>query len=121
MTARGLTIKNSSITLCVDQLGLKYELPPYVINEPLAYGQIKQIESAPLGNRKTITVTVRSSKRPDVRLAICTHDTGEVLRTAYVTKTKATESIRLFFNGVEIKGESYLGRLEEGVVVQALG
>lgn len=107
--------------MCVDQLGLKYELPPFVINEPLAYGQIKQIESAPLGNRKTITITVRSSKRPDVQLAISTHDTGEVLKTAYVTKTKATESIRLFFNGVEIKGGSYLERLVDGVVVQALG
>lgn len=119
--ASGLSLQQASITLCMDELGMKYELPPFMVNEPLFYGQIKQIQSIPPGPHRAITVTVRSAKRPDVQLTLSTHDTGETLRTAYVSHTRATETMRLFFNGVEIKQSSYLARLEDGVVVQALG
>lgn len=119
--ASGLSLQQASITLCMDEFGMKYELPPFMINEPLFYGQIKQIQAAPPGPNRAFTVTVRSSKRPDVQLTVSTHDTGETLKTAYISHTKATEAMRLFFNGVEIKQGSYLARLEDGVVVQALG
>lgn len=119
--ASGFTLPQASIMLCIDQYGQKYELPPFMINEPISYGESKANEMTPQGKSKVITVTVRSSKRTDVNLIISTHDTGKTLKTAYVSHTKATETLRLFFNGVEIKDEGYLAKLEDGVVVQALG
>ena len=107
--------------MCIDHLGQKYELPPFVINDPMSYGEGNKLDSPPQGHSKAIIVTIRSSKRPDVNLTISTHDTGKALKAAYIAHTKATEALRLFFNGVEMKDEGYLSKLEDGVVVQALG
>lgn len=119
--ASGLNIHQGGISLCVDSSGLKYELPPFMVNDALVYGQERKTELSPEGKNKPITVTVRSAKRPDVQLTVNTHDTGKALKSAYVSRTKATETVRLFYNGTEVKDTGYLGRLEEGVVVQALG
>ena len=119
--ASGLTMHQGYIMVCYDELGFKYELPPFVINEPTEYGEAKEDKVVPVALAMPLDLTVRSAKRPDVAVHINSNQTGKDLKAAYRSAAHAEGPIRLFFNGREVKDNGYLCSLSSGVVVQAMG
>ena len=119
--ASGLTMHQGYIMVCYDELGFKYELPPFVINEPTEYGEAKEDKVVPVALAMPLDLTVRSAKRPEVAVHINSNQTGKDLKAAYRSAAHAEGPIRLFFNGREVKDNGYLCSLSSGVVVQAMG
>ena len=120
LKASGLTMHQGYLLVCYDELGFKYELPPFVVNEPTSYGETKTDPKPPTQAGVPLTIVIRSVKRPDATVNVTTTDTGKKLKSVYAEQAKA-EGNRLFFNGREIKDGSYLTNLSPGVVVQAMG
>lgn len=119
--ASGLTMQQGYILVCYDELGVKYELPPFVINEPTSYGQPKEEVKTPDRPGQSVSITVRSVHRPDVTVTINTNETGKKLKSLYAEAAKPAGPQRMFFNGVELKDGAFLTSLSAGVVVTAMG
>jgi hypothetical protein len=64
---------------------------------------------------------VRSAKRPDAAVHINSNQTSKQLKTAYIAAAKVEGTVRLFFNGRELKDGACLYGLSSGMVVQAMG
>lgn len=119
--ASGLTMHKGYLMLCYDEVGVRYEVPPFVINEPTEYGQ-DRADLPPAAPGVPLELVVRSAKRPDTTVTIISTQTGKDLKTLYLSNIHSeSTSVRLFFNGHEIKDSSYLTELTSGVVVQAMG
>lgn len=119
--ASGLIMHQDYIMVCYDELGFKYELPPFVINEPTGYGEGKEEQVTPSLPGVPLELTVRSAKRPDAAVHINSNQTSKELKTAYIAAAKVEGTVRLFFNGRELKDGACLYGLSSGVVVQAMG
>ena len=119
--ASGLTMQQGYLLVCYDDLGFKYELPPFVVNEATDYGHEK-LDMTPVAPGVALELVVRSAKRPDATVHINSNQTGSDLKSAYFSSSKTDPTpVRLFFNGREIKDNAYLTHLTSGVVVQAMG
>jgi len=119
--ASGLNMHQGYIMVCYDDLGFKYELPPFVVNEPTQYGEMKEEHVTPTAPGVPLSLTVRSAKLGDAAVQINSNQTGKELKAAYLSAAKTQGAPRLFFNGLEIKDGACLYSLKSGVVVQAMG
>ena len=122
--AAGLRMPQGSILLCYDAHGLKYELPPYVVNEADEYGTGEKLPPVPTNMKEEmLEVTVRSAHKGDVKMHISSLTTGRQLKDQYVAQTESQSMPRMFYGGREITDEVLLAQRQvtSGVVIQAMG
>lgn len=122
--AAGLKMTNGLMLQVYDNLGHRYDVPPYVINEPAKYGKGPLAPSLPIGfNEKTISFTLRSAKYSDLPLEVLNSTAVEWVRQKYSKEKAVNEgNVLLFYNGKELKDGFTLGhyKIEEGIVIQIL-
>lgn len=120
--ASGLSMLSGSLMLTFDEVGYRYDLPVYVINEANKYGSETPFVKLP-GNYKgeDLNLVLRCSKFPDTKLMINSSETVSLLKKLFAEKkTVEADKLRLFYNGKELKNEMYLFHcgLKENIVVQ---
>lgn len=95
------------LMICFDATGKRYDLPPYVINEPLKYGAPKQ-------NHKTVKpikvevlqLILRSTNFSDLSINVSSIDQVSCAKENFVNHHNLQGSkIRLFYCGKELKNE----------------
>lgn len=121
LQAAEIFTEKESMTICIDTNGIRYELPPFVINDPVSY------YNAPIPKKAKSTLREESievpAKQVKLRLMPEQHDTVvRVMNTSTIAaikeeylRAKGGEPmhLRLFFGGKELKDQSTL--LEYGV------
>lgn len=120
--AGGLTLAQGTIQVCYDSTGRKYELPPYVINEPVCFRPPEENAVVAIPN-ETYHLTLRSTKAPDMSVIMNSLQQAVHLKEVFSAKTNiAIDKVRLFFNGKELKNNMPLGKaqLTNEVVVQVM-
>lgn len=107
-----VTLKNGSITTCEDSHGTLYEIPPYVVNNPVYFPSEKkqQVAKPQLIENELITLKIRrTGKEQDVSIEIETKNLARVLKEAYAEKESLqVDTLRLFFSGKELKDDQSL-------------
>lgn len=120
--AGGLTMPQGSIMVCYDSTGRKYEVPPFVINEPTRFRLAEEATNAEIRN-ETYHLTLRSAKSPDMSVIMSSLQQAVHLKEVFSAKSNIPiDKIRLFFNGRELKNDMPLGKakLMNEVVVQVM-
>lgn len=120
-----ISIQNGTMSLCIDSRGNRYELPPFVLTDPMQFAEDKETMSRKAGNNKpepvkTIEVKVRSmTTQQDSVLTLSNDQTVLQLKTRLPFKPQAC---RLFFGGKEMKDHEQLleYRIRSGMVIQML-
>lgn len=118
-----VAVQNGSMALCVDSRGSRYELPPFVLTDPMQFSEDKETMSRKAGNNKPEPI-----KSIEVKLRSMTTQKDQVVSVRNdqtVGEVKALlpdKGCRLFFGGKEMKdGEQLLEyRIRSGMVVQML-
>ena len=109
--------------LTFDEVGNRYDLPVYVINDASRYGAEKPLPKHQEGyNGYNVNLTVRSVKCRDTQLTVNTADTVAALKDKFAASSNfSAQNIRLFYNGKELKNEVQIYHYEvnDGIVVQA--
>lgn len=104
-----IVTEKDSMSVCFDSGGLRYELPPFVINDPVTYYN-GRAPKKPKKPSKEAQITVKLRLMPDQ------HDTlVPLLNTSTVAQLKAEYrrmkglgDMRLFFGGKELKDDGKL-------------
>ena len=120
--AGGLTMPQGTIMVCYDSTGRKYELPPFMVNEPVRYRPPEEADNVEVRN-ETYHLTLRSAKIPDMAVIMSSLQQAVHLKEVFSSKANIPlEKIRLFFNGKELKNDTPLGKakLMNEVVVQVM-
>lgn len=120
--AGGLSFAQGTIQVCYDSSGRKYELPPFIINEPVCFRPPEDTAPVEIPN-ETYHLTLRSAKEKDMSVIMSSLQQAVHLKEVYSAKTNIPiEKVRLFFNGRELKNDTPLGkaRLTNEVVVQVM-
>lgn len=114
----------NSITSCKDSDGFSYEIPVFIVNNPIEFLMRKKKNpkaKAPI--EETVQIRIRRSDRvDDIEVSIESAKTAVALKGKYADlEGIPVETVRLFFNGKELKGEETLGAYEirSAMVVQA--
>ena len=118
----GLTLNNGVIQQTYDDRGYRYDLPPFVINPAVKYGEGRAvIRTASPVRKEIINVVFRSAGRSDCSLSVSNDENIKKIKERYIDATKLQKDVRLFFNGKEIKDEMVLGNcnVSNNMVVQA--
>ena len=119
---------NGSIQMCIDHKFNKYELPVFCVNPPLSFESTK-IEDRNLAlefEDKEVEVVVRSTKYPngDIKFNEQTSATIDSIKDSIRAQKELSSdtSIRLFYQGREMKDGNYLGSYGyvSGLVIQAM-
>ena len=109
--------------LTFDDVGYRYDLPVYVINEASRYGVEKSLPKIPNNFKgNDINLAVRCVKFKDTELIINTCESILELKEKFKEKNSlGNEKVRLFFNGKELKNEMIMHhcKIYDGVVIQA--
>mmetsp|Transcript_18183 Transcript_18183/g.32591 ORF Transcript_18183/g.32591 Transcript_18183/m.32591 type:complete len:121 (+) Transcript_18183:436-798(+) len=116
---------NGLLMIVYDSDGTRYDLPPYVINEPLEYGTF---DSSPrlseLSIEKSVNLTFRHALKGDKRLSISNYSAVKELKEKYLglMSLVGDTKLRLFYNGQELMDDNKLGNYEvkDNTVVQVL-
>ena len=118
----GLTLNNGLLQQTYDERGYRYDLPPFVINPAVKYGDVKTITkvNAHVKGEK-LELTFRSAGMDDCKLTLKTDESISTVKKKYLEKVKLDKIVRLFFNGKELQDDSLLGQysISNGFVVQA--
>lgn len=115
-----IKLERENMTLLVDSDGYHYQLPPFMINDPIF--TIFENPAKKLKTLSKIKLKARVASIPnDLEIEIDNNKTGQDLKTI-IAEIKGTEidKIRVFFNGKEIKDTDILVNcnLEDGMVIQ---
>ncbi|CAG9329038.1 UBTD2_7 [Blepharisma stoltei] len=120
--AAGLSLADGVLMTVYDQGQHRYEIPPYLINEPEHYGPGLDVISInqPI-KEELIELTLRSTKYKDwvVRISNCTKVTQ--LKEDYARNFDTKDlKIRMFSNGKELKDGNTLAHhnVKAGMVLQ---
>mmetsp|Transcript_18184 Transcript_18184/g.32593 ORF Transcript_18184/g.32593 Transcript_18184/m.32593 type:complete len:223 (+) Transcript_18184:115-783(+) len=121
----GIYMPNGLLMIVYDSDGTRYDLPPYVINEPLEYGTF---DSSPrlseLSIEKSVNLTFRHALKGDKRLSISNYSAVKELKEKYLglMSLVGDTKLRLFYNGQELMDDNKLGNYEvkDNTVVQVL-
>ena len=120
--AAGLRFATDQLAQTYDDTGVRYDLPPFIMSEPVRYG--KRQEPAPIVAKDArISLVVRSSKAKDQTITVSTLQKANELKRAYSSLSQLPlAQIRLFFNGRELKDDDVLAQfnLSDQVVVQCM-
>ena len=121
----GIAIKGENLTVLEDTNGNVYEVPCFMINDPLCFSNEikKRVPKQVIAENVEITVKVR---RPgfadDETFQINNLKTGEDLKRVYAEKVGVElGSLKLFFGGREIKYENSIANnlIQNEMVIQA--
>lgn len=125
-----ITHQNDSLSVCYDNSGFRYEIPAWVINDPVKFsGQelisqmnkiVRASTSAP--SDADLELKLRTVSNPqDVTISISSAAKVKLLKQMYCNqKNLSVGSIRLFFGGKELNDDSCISdyNLENGMVIQ---
>lgn len=120
--AGGLTMPQGTIMVCYDSTGRKYEVPPFMVNEPIRFRLSEEASNSELRN-ETYHLTLRSAKAEDMSVIMSSLQQAVHLKEVFSAKTNIPiDKVRLFFNGRELKNDTPLGKakLMNEVVVQVM-
>ena len=126
LQAGHVSVQSGSMSVCVDSRGLKYELPPFVLTDPMQFFEDKETQTRKAGTNKPEVI-----KRIEIKLRNMTTQQDkplEIRNDQTVAEVKAlmprgkTGLCRLFFGGKEMKDDEKLldYRLKSGMVIQML-
>mmetsp|Transcript_3379 Transcript_3379/g.3103 ORF Transcript_3379/g.3103 Transcript_3379/m.3103 type:complete len:129 (-) Transcript_3379:4-390(-) len=120
-----IKLKNDSITQCEDSHGTLYEIPPYIVNDPIYFPNEKKVmvpKPAFIENELINVKIRRAGKEHDTEIQIETKNLSRVLKEIYAEKDGLNpETLRLFFSGKELKDDQALSGyyVRNDMVVQA--
>ncbi|CAG9314671.1 unnamed protein product [Blepharisma stoltei] len=120
-----IKLKNDSITHCEDAHGTIYDIPPYIVNDPIYFPNEKKVmvPKPSLIENELITLKIRrTGKEHDTEIQIETKNLSRVLKEIYAEKDGLDpETLRLFFSGKELKDDQALSSyyVRNEMVVQA--
>lgn len=113
---------DNSLLVVYDDRQHRYDIPPFVLNEPEKYGtgqpQPKGQFDVP---EQVLSLKLRCAKHPDFETTISSYSDSESLKQIFAEKhCLGLGDIRLFYNGKELKVDTQLGMysLTTGCVVQ---
>lgn len=121
-------MENDNLTVNFDRHGQRYEIPIFVINDPVSFaeGKMAPRQRKPLENVE-IKIKIRCFKVSDKDIDITIENSKTILelKNVYSSKlddTKPVESMRVFFGGKELKDDETLiqNRVRKNNVVQIL-
>jgi len=108
----GITMRNGNISLCEDTNGNVYEVPPFVINDPVAFANEKKQKTAkpkPVINESIKVKIRRPGKEQDVDFDLESMIPVSQLKQMYAEKEELDPTkIRMFFGGRELKDDQTL-------------
>ena len=117
----GLTLPNGLIQQTYDAQGYRYDLPPFVINQAVKYGEGKLMQK-PVSTVKVckLDLVFRAAGKNDVSLAVDSTESVGKVKEKYLQTCQLSASLRFFFNGRELKDESLIGQspIQNSVVIQ---
>ena len=107
----GLFVENGSMTVCYDNLGNRYTIPIFVLNDPSALKSGVQFNTTEGDN---LSIKIREAGK-DVDLDIRNTESVLALKQIY-----GKRNVRLFFGGKEMQDNRPLWTygLEDGMVIQ---
>ena len=105
-----IVTENGSMSVCLDNNGLRYELPPFVINDPISYFNAKgQKKTKKTTKESTISVKMRlMPDQHDILVSILNTSTVAQLKSEYRRQKPEISQMRLFFGGKELKDDQKL-------------
>lgn len=105
--AAGLSLLQGLMSVTYDELGYRYELPPFVVCEPVKYGEGVLTREQSRDYEETVyRLTLRASGYPDFKLTVSASETVAGLKEAFAQANGVTaQRLRLFVNGREMKSE----------------
>jgi Ubiquitin-binding domain/Ubiquitin family len=116
----GIILNNGVIQQTYDDRGYRYDLPPFVINPAVKYGEVKAVTKINTIKTETLELVFRCAGVTDCVLNLKTDFTVKKVKEKYLETIKQDKIIRLFFNGKELKDDNMLGQypITNKVVVQ---
>jgi len=123
-----IAVQNGSMTACVDADGNRYEIPVYVLNDPMRFAEDQvapQRKAQKSMEVKEIEVKLRSmTTQRDCTVTLSNSSTISELRTCLLQQRQEQDFAlcRFFFSGKEMKEEETLLSygLRQGMVIQML-
>ena len=124
----GISVQKGSMTSCIDVDGNVYEIPVYILNDPMHFAEDQQVQPKKQGKPqsvKDIELKVRSmTTQKDRHVTLPNTSTVAVLKSTLSSQEDdlSLDKCRLFFNGKVLKDEETLMDcgVKQGMVVQLL-
>lgn len=117
----GLTLPNGLLQQTYDAQGYRYDLPAFVINQAVKYGESKSVPKlVPTVKLSKLDLLFRAAGKSDVSLSVDSTDSVIKIKEKYLQTCQLSASLRFFFNGRELKDESLIGQspIQNSVVIQ---
>lgn len=120
--AAGLTLMDNILMTVYDQGQHRYEIPPYLINEPEHYGQgLNIIQINQPVKEEIIELTMRSPKFKDLVMRVSNCIKVSKLKEDFASHYEVKdEKIRLFSSGKELQDTNTLAhhKIQTGMMLQ---
>mmetsp|Transcript_22434 Transcript_22434/g.22137 ORF Transcript_22434/g.22137 Transcript_22434/m.22137 type:complete len:129 (+) Transcript_22434:267-653(+) len=108
----GITTRDGCITLCEDANGNLYDIPPFIINDPVAFPNEKKhrVNRPTIVEHELLKLKLRRpGKAQDVEIEIESQNLVSLLKEEYSKKEGIPAAdVRVFFGGKELKDENTL-------------
>lgn len=121
LKAYNLTLNNGFMQQSYDERGYRYDLPPFVINPAVKYGEVRVITRASVQVKgENLDLIFRTAGISDCKICVKSDESVKTVKEKFKENSKVMKDVRLFFNGKELKDESLIGHcnLPSGMVVQ---
>lgn len=103
----GISARDESITLCEDVNGNLYEIPPFIINDPIVFINEKKhrIKPPEMIENELLKLKLRRPGNPnDLEIEIESKNPISDLKDEYASKEKMTAAeVKLYFGGKELQ------------------
>lgn len=117
----GLTLPSGLLQQTYDPQGCRYDLPPFVINPAVKYGETKlpPKPTSPIKISK-LPLIFRAAGRTDISLTCDSTDSVIKVKEKYQEALNQKASLRFFFNGRELKDDQLIGQspIQSSFVIQ---
>lgn len=118
----GLTLSNGLLQQTYDAQGYRYDLPPFVINPAIKYGEGKIVakQVPAVTKSQKLNLMFRAAGKDDIKLTVDSTEDIVKVKEKYLKAINAQSQVRFFFNGRELKDDSLIGQcpLSDSVVIQ---
>mmetsp|Transcript_21575 Transcript_21575/g.39464 ORF Transcript_21575/g.39464 Transcript_21575/m.39464 type:complete len:221 (-) Transcript_21575:39-701(-) len=123
-----ITIENNCMSVCTDNTGQRYDIPIFIINDPVKFvipGQKKKKAPSPPKN-ESVTIKIRAMPlQKETKLQFETGKRVVELKQAFLASDNAVgdmTTLKLYFAGRELKDDDALNTycVKNDMVVQAL-
>lgn len=102
---------NRLLMLVYGPEGTRYDIPPYIINEPFRYGCYDATETLVNYAEEVVNLTLRHVSNGDVRLKLSNCSYVSEVKTKYLNEMLLQGSkLKLFYNGQELDDEAKIVR-----------